>query len=150
MPRLQIKPAVYIVVKQNSKYLFIRRFNTGFCDGCFTFPSGHVDENELPIKASVRELKEEVDITIKSSDLELVHVLFEKDNYVDFYFIFNSKNIKPKLNEPNKSDKLLWVSPDDIDKIKFVPKVKVAFQHIKRSDKRCHGGGGPEGCFRLL
>ena len=130
MERLKIKPAVYIAAKVNNQYLFLRRFNTGYCDGYFTFPSGHVDEGELPIEAAIREFKEEVDIDIKSSDLKLVHVLYEKDKYMDLYFLFETKDLKPKVNELNKSDLLLWVDAGNLNKIKFVPKVKIAFQNI--------------------
>src|SRR3989338_2169193 len=84
-------PAVYIFLEKDGKFLVARRCNTGYQDGNYQVPAGHVDEGELPTEAMVREAKEEVGIDVLATDLKLVHVSYRPkhdntDNRVDFFF----------------------------------------------------------------
>jgi mutator protein MutT len=126
MERLKIKTAVYILVKQENKILLLRRYNTGWCDGFFTLPSGHIDEGELPLEAAVRELKEEVNIDIDEDKMKFCHVSYERDLYIDFYFLLENLSLQPELNEPDKCDLVEWVEIDSIKDAFIVPKVKDA------------------------
>src|SRR3990167_11074939 len=86
------KLASYMMLEKAGKYLFIRRCNTGWHDGEFTLPAGHVKEGESAIDTVKREAKEEIGVIINAEDVVLVHVAHRKYNpenngeYVDFYF----------------------------------------------------------------
>ncbi len=67
-------PAVYILLEKEGKILLGRRMNTGYQDGNYQVPAGHVEEGELPTEAIIREAKEEVNVDLSLNDLELVHV----------------------------------------------------------------------------
>ena len=41
-------PAVYLILKEGDKILLGRRVNTGYHDGDYTVPSGHVEAGEFP------------------------------------------------------------------------------------------------------
>ena len=58
--RHKLIPSVYLVLIKNNKILLLRRFNTGFMDGYYSLPAGHVESNETLTSAMVREAKEEI------------------------------------------------------------------------------------------
>ena len=62
-------PAVYILLEQGGKVLLGRRCNTGYQDGNYQVPAGHVEEGELPTEAIIRETKEEVNVDLAPSRL---------------------------------------------------------------------------------
>ncbi len=86
MDRFKIETAVYAIIERKGKILLLKRFNTGCMDGKYTLPLGHIDKSETPLQATIREINEEVGIKVKKINLKLVHVLYEKDVYIDFYF----------------------------------------------------------------
>lgn len=140
MHRFTLRAAVYLVFKKDDKYLMIRRFNTGYRDGEYTMPAGHVDPNETFLTTCVREAKEEVCVTIKPEDLELVHVMQRHEgdvDVVDYYFIVHEWYGTPMIGEPHKCDDLQWFTLDEVGKygIHFISKAihnvaeKIAFSY---------------------
>ncbi|MFQ6087067.1 MAG: NUDIX domain-containing protein, partial [Candidatus Bathyarchaeia archaeon] len=77
--RPKLIPTVYLVLTKDNKILLSRRYNTGFHDGEYSFPAGHLHgEDETLKQAMVREAKEEVGIEVDLADLELVHVMHRR------------------------------------------------------------------------
>jgi 8-oxo-dGTP diphosphatase len=112
-------PAVYIFLKKDGKYLLMRRYNTGYEDGNYHAPAGHVEAGELPTEAIIRETKEEINIDLTPSQLELVHVSYrpkhdQTADRVDFFFRARQWTGEVKNIEPNKCDDLKWVRIDDL------------------------------------
>lgn len=129
-------PAVYIFLEKDEKYLVARRCNTGYQDGNYQVPAGHVDEGELPTEAMVREAKEEVGIDVSSNDLELVHVSYRPkhdntDNRVDFFFRTRIWGGEIKNMEPNKCDDLKWVKLDELPET-MTPHVRDAMECMQK------------------
>ncbi len=90
--RNKVIPASYLILLQENKVLLGRRCHTGFEDGKYILPSGHVELDENFTGAIIREAKEEIGIDLKFEDLEFVHVLNRKsslngENRVDVFFI---------------------------------------------------------------
>ena len=79
------KVSVVCVIEKDGKYLFLKRSNTGKGDGFYMLPGGHVDAGESVLHAAVRELKEELGIDVKESDLEFKLVEPIK-TYITFFF----------------------------------------------------------------
>jgi mutator protein MutT len=103
--------AVHLFFIKNKKILLARRCNTGYEDGNFSVPAGHVEENETCLEAVIREAKEEVAIQVKESDLKLVHIMHRKSNgeyRIDFFFKCSKWTSEPIINEVDKCDKLEW------------------------------------------
>lgn len=44
-------PAVYLFMRNGNEILLMRRQNTGYFDGWYSVPSGHVEVGELPLQA---------------------------------------------------------------------------------------------------
>lgn len=131
MERMKLKVAVYVLVENSEKeVLFIRRVNTGWCDGYYTFPAGHIESGEFPEDAAIRELKEEVSIDASKENLELVHVLYEKDSYVDLYFKYPNFKGEVKVNGSKSADVFEWGLLSNLGQKLLVPKVKFVINEI--------------------
>lgn len=70
-----MRAAVYVVMERDNEVLFIRRNNTGYRDGEYTLPAGHVEPNETFVETGVREAREETHADIRPQDLALLHVM---------------------------------------------------------------------------
>jgi 8-oxo-dGTP diphosphatase len=111
--RHKVIPAVFVVMHHNGEVLFHRRANTGFRDGDYDVPSGHVDENEKPNDAAARELFEEALVECDPDDLELFHVITNETEspgkpYLYMFFRIARKSCRgvPMIGEPNKCDEM--------------------------------------------
>jgi len=62
--RFKLTTAVYLVLRNESKVLLLRRANTGYQDGKYSLVAGHLDGDELGTVAIVREAKEEAGIDL--------------------------------------------------------------------------------------
>jgi len=131
--RFKILPTVYLVLVRENKILLSRRFNTGFHDGDYSFPAGHLDWNETLIQAMVREAKEEIGIELKPEDLKLAHVMHRKEpneEIVNFFFTADKWVGKPKIMEPHKCDDLSWFEIDDLP-TNVIPYIKQAIDCVR-------------------
>jgi len=108
-----------LLLEKDGKILVARRCNTGYEDGNYQVPAGHVEAGEMPKEAMIREAKEEIGISLKADDLELVHTSYrpkhdKTDNRVDIFFRASNWEGEIVNVEPHKCDDLKWVSPDDL------------------------------------
>ncbi len=63
--------AAYCVVISDGRLLVMRRQNTGYADGQWSIPAGHVDEGESAMAAASRELSEETGLIVAAGDWRL-------------------------------------------------------------------------------
>jgi len=131
--RIKTVLAVYLLLESDGCLLFIRRQNSGWQDGRYTVPAGHVDQGESASAAMAREADEEIGITVNPSDLELAHVMHRNNQqpYLDIYFRCLNWTGSPQIMEPNKAGDLLWAPlealPSDV-----VPTVYQAVQAAQK------------------
>lgn len=130
MERLKLKVAVYLMLVRNGQILLARRCNTGWQDGNYSLPSGHVDPDETIIQALIRETKEEVGVTLKPEEVELVHVMHRMNIYIDFYFVCKKWQGEPENLEPAKCDDLKWFTLKDLPE-NIVMSVKQAINNYQ-------------------
>lgn len=114
--------------------LLLRRFGTGYMDGSYSVPAGHVDGGESARAAMLREIHEEVGVELAESEIEFGHVMHrnqvtEPHERIDFFFV--SRNfVKTVENcEPGKCDELRWVNPQSIPE-NMVEYVRKALKHV--------------------
>lgn len=101
--------ASYLFLIQDEKILLQRRFQTGFEDGNYGVPSGHLDGGETAREGGAREMHEELGITIDPQDLNVVHVMHRKaaeDERIDFFVVATKYEGTIVNNEPHKCDDL--------------------------------------------
>lgn len=131
MERLKLRVAVYIILIKEDSIFLSRRFNTGWQDGNYGLPSGHLEPDETIVDALLRETKEEIGINLKKEDVSLVHTMHRKSIYIDFYFVAKNWIDEPKNMEPNKCDDLGWFPINNLPE-NIVPSVKFAIENFKK------------------
>jgi ADP-ribose pyrophosphatase YjhB (NUDIX family) len=117
----------YLFLIEDGHILLQRRFQTGFADGMYGVPSGHLDGNETARVGCSREIREEIGIDIKPEDFTVVHVMHRKathDERIDFFMVATSYNGDIQNNEPHKCDDLCFFPldalPDNmVDYVKY-------------------------------
>lgn len=110
-------PGVCVIVRKDDKILLILRENTGWKDGDYAVPSGHVEAGESFKEAAVREVMEEVGLTIKAEDLKhllSVHRKSINDTRIDIYFEALEWAGEPRNIETDKHSKIEWFSITDL------------------------------------
>lgn len=117
--RFHLKCSVHGVLQRpDGKVFLIRRFNTGYGDGKFSLPAGHLDDKESVTQATVREIQEETGVVVQPKDLKIVHVMHSLDEndaeFIVFFFLATKWTGEPHLAEPDKSDEVVWVSPQQL------------------------------------
>lgn len=139
-----VRLAVYGLCKKDDKYLFIRRAGTGYRDGEYTLPAGHVEANETFTQTCIREMQEEVGIAVNPQQLHLAHVMQRhegKEDYVDYYFVCQAWEGEPAIGEPHKADDLQWFTLAEAAD-KAIPFVHTALQHIRAGVLHSYEGIG--------
>ena len=107
--KFTLRCAIYALFIRNNKLLLFRRANTGWQDGLYGIPGGHLEKDETILQGACREALEESGLKVKPDDLELTHIVHRKSNYVyiDLFFKTTKWEGEPSITEENKSDKIL-------------------------------------------
>ena len=122
--------AVHLFLIKDGKILLLRRFNTGYQDGNYSVPAGHIDGEERATSAMIREAKEEVDIDISENQLRMVHAMHIKsdEERIDFFFEATKWQGEPKIMETNKCDDLSWFPINQLPQ-NVIPYVKAGIEN---------------------
>jgi 8-oxo-dGTP diphosphatase len=131
--RCQITPATYLVLLKGNQVLLLRRFNTGYEDGNYSLPAGHVETGETLTQCIVRESKEEISIELNSKNLEAVHFMHRnlKDyEYLDIFFMTEKWSGEIINKETDKCDDLSWFDLNNLPE-NTIPYIKAALNKIK-------------------
>ena len=123
---------VHLLLFQRSKILLLRRFQTGYMDGHYSVPAGHLDGNERVRMAAVREAHEEIGVQIDPADIAFAGVFHrrEGDERVDFFVHVKSWSGEPFNAEPHKCDDLRWVELDALP-ANTIPYVRRAIANFR-------------------
>jgi 8-oxo-dGTP pyrophosphatase MutT (NUDIX family) len=132
-------PAVHIFLVKDDRVLLQRRYNTGYEDGNYSVPAGHVDAAETVSLAAARELLEETGISVIPESLEMIHVMHrtkpdEAIDRVDFFFRAQEWSDEPVIAEPEKCDQLCWASFDQLPD-NVVPYIRFALEQMMANNR---------------
>jgi 8-oxo-dGTP diphosphatase len=108
--RSRFPVAVHLFFLRADRVLLLRRFNTGWEDGNYSVPAGHVDAGETVTQAATREAREEIGVRLEPQDVEVVHVMNRKseDERIDFFLLARHWAGEIANREPDKCDDLAW------------------------------------------
>jgi 8-oxo-dGTP pyrophosphatase MutT (NUDIX family) len=128
--RARFPVTVHLLFFRENQILLLRRFNTGFRDGEYSVPAGHLDGNETVIAAAAREAQEEIGVRIEAGELTFSSVMHrnEGDERVDFFVHVGRWQGEPVNAEPDKCDELRWTDVNDLPE-NIIPYVTKAIQN---------------------
>ena len=132
--RHKIVPSSYLALIKDNKILMQRRFNTGYEDGKYGLPAGHVEAKENFTSAVIIEIKEEIGVTLSPGSLKVNHVMSryggEENERIDIFFTTENWDGKIENKEPNKCDDLSWFDLDNMPE-NTIPYVRHAIECVK-------------------
>ena len=136
--RCRLVAAVHLFLVRGGRVLLLRRCNTGYEDGNYSVPAGHLDGDEPVTAAAAREAREEVGVAIAPGDLRVVGVMHRRaepgrpgDERVDFFLEATRWEGEVANREPGKCDDLRWVEPEQLPP-NVVPYVRRAVENRRR------------------
>ncbi|PXX58828.1 ADP-ribose pyrophosphatase YjhB (NUDIX family) [Nocardia tenerifensis] len=129
--RHKVTGDVHLVLRRGDDVLFGQRQNTGFEDGAWHLPSGHLEADESVIAALIREADEEIGVTIKPEDVHFAHIMHNSSSGGRMTFFFTVRNWQgeSKNQEPDKCAELHWFSADELPE-HMIDYCRVAMQSI--------------------
>jgi 8-oxo-dGTP diphosphatase len=130
--RAKFPVTVHMFFLRGNKILLIRRYQTGYMDGHYSIPAGHLDGNEPLRQAAVREAQEEIGVQIDPAEIHFAGVFHrsEGDERVDFFVHVLNWEGEPVNAEPEKCDQLCW---SDIDALpgNTIPYIRRAIENFQ-------------------
>jgi 8-oxo-dGTP diphosphatase len=130
MSHTRVVVDLHLVLRSEDKILMGLRRNTGFCDGMFHLPAGHLESGETFLQGMVREAKEELSIEVAEKDLSLVHVLHHSTGRIALFFETTKWRGGITNHEPDKCEALCWFLPDDLPD-NIIPYARAALKMIR-------------------
>jgi 8-oxo-dGTP pyrophosphatase MutT (NUDIX family) len=121
---------VHLLFLRENQVLLLRRFNTGYGDGQYSVPAGHLDGDETVMAAAAREAEEETGVRIEAGHISFSSVMHrrEGDERVDFFVHVLQWQGEPFNTEPEKCDELRWINVHELPE-NIIPYVKRAIQN---------------------
>ena len=129
---------VHLLFFRENQVLLLRRFNTGYEDGNYSVPAGHLDGSETVRMAAQREALEETGVHIALEDIVFASVMHRKSSdtlsgtgeRVDFFLHIRAWDGEPVNAEPEKCDEMRWYNLDVLP-ANTIPYVKQAICNFK-------------------
>ena len=128
--RAKFPVTVHLLFFRDDQILLLRRFNTGYADGQYSVPAGHLDGNETVTAAAIREGEEETGVRIEPSDVLFSSVMLRKDGdeRVDFFLRIHKWQGEPENTEPDKCDELRWANVNE-PPLNTIPYIRKALKN---------------------
>ena len=128
--------AAFMILRKGDKILCVLRSGTGWMDGKYGLPAGKVEKDEPYSLCAVREVKEEVGISVKPDEMQYVHTMHrrsEDSDWVDVYFEATKWEGEPLNAEPDKHSEVAWLGINNLPD-NMVPPVKHAILEIEKGN----------------
>jgi 8-oxo-dGTP pyrophosphatase MutT (NUDIX family) len=127
--------ASYLILLKEGRVLLMRRSNTGYEDGNYCLPAGHVEKEETVLHALLRETKEEIGLILDPAMVHLGHVMHRKptsrnEERVDFFFVCEHWSGTPSIMETDKCDAMNWFDLHTLPP-NVVPYIQTALEKIR-------------------
>lgn len=125
--RFGIPSGVHVLCEREGRILLLRRAGTGFFDGLYSLPGGHIEQGESVFQAAARELEEETGLQTSVVDLGWLGIIHRRSdtNRIDFFLRARRWQGEPSLREPDKCSGMGWFARDGLP-LETVPYVKAA------------------------
>jgi 8-oxo-dGTP diphosphatase len=130
--RFRLKSAVHVFLLRGDEVLLLRRYNTGYEDGRYSVPAGHLDGGETVVAAAIREAREEVGVALDPAEVAVAGVMHRRaeDERVDWFVAARLWRGEPENREPHRCDELRW-APLDAPPPETIPYVRRALENFR-------------------
>ena len=103
---------LHLILRRGDGILLGLRRNTGYSDGMYHLPAGHLEDGETVIAGAIRGARDELGVDIDPADLRLVHVMHNRSGRVSFFFEVARWSGDIINAEPDKCAALDWFAAD--------------------------------------
>lgn len=118
-----------ILINSKNEILFtVRNKNDNFEPGKYCLPGGHIEEDEEPGAAAVRELEEETGISLKESQIQLCGQYFDRKSHINYFCAHYDGD--PVVLDEREQQQFEWVSIDDVNDKPLLMNLKENFKNI--------------------
>jgi 8-oxo-dGTP pyrophosphatase MutT (NUDIX family) len=134
--RDQFPVIVHTLLRRKGRVLLLRRARTGYLDGWYALPGGHLERGESVAACAIRECLEETGIVIDAARLRPVAVMPYRSHDqqgVDFIMACDDIDGEPRLAEPDRCDDIGFWSIDALPQ-KTVPYIAHALELAQRGE----------------
>jgi 8-oxo-dGTP diphosphatase len=130
--RVTFPVTVHMFFFRGDQILLSRRFQTGYMDGHYSVPAGHLDGNETVRRAAAREAQEEIGLRLEPEDITFAGVFHrhEGDERVDFFVHVHAWAGEPVNAEPGKCDELRWTDVHSLPE-NTIPYIRKAIENYR-------------------
>ncbi|WP_308312441.1 NUDIX domain-containing protein [Streptomyces sp. ISL-11] len=101
--------------RTDGRVLLLRRAGAVYAAGLLAPPGGHLEDGETVVAGALREVDEEVGVTIAPADLEFCHLVHhrspEGEARLGLVFTAQRWSGEPRNREPGKCSALVWANP---------------------------------------
>jgi 8-oxo-dGTP diphosphatase len=108
------------MLQKDNNVILTKRLKEGWGYGEYALPGGSVDGNETVRQAAAREVKEELDVIVKTEDLQVLHIMHVTGEYIHECIGFFLKTEKwqgdIKNAEPHRHESIEWHDLDHMPK----------------------------------
>jgi 8-oxo-dGTP pyrophosphatase MutT (NUDIX family) len=108
---------VLIFIENNDGKFLVQRRSHKFKDGKLATTGGHVKTGETSVEGILEEVREEIGLNLRPSDLTLYFAGREDSTHVffdDYYAKIDIEDITKLELQDNEVDEVLWMTPDEI------------------------------------
>src|SRR5690606_22859107 len=129
--RHKVTGDVHLVLRRGDTVLYGQRSNTGFEDGAWHLPAGHLEAGESVVTALIREAAEEIGVTIRPEDVQFSHLMHNSSSggRMAIFFTVTDWQGEPENCEPDKCSALDWFALDTPPD-RMIDYCRVAMKHI--------------------
>lgn len=133
-----------LLTGQDGRILFGRRQNTGFEDGAYHVPAGHLEAGESIVHALIREAKEEIGVTVRPENLRPILTCHRREpaesmSWVDMVFEADSWEGEVVNAEPHMHSELAWLDSAELP-ANVIPSVRFMLEQIAAGKTYCEYG----------
>jgi len=131
MKKIEVAAAVICDTIENKQRIFAAQRGYGQFEGQWEFPGGKIEEGETPIKALVREIKEELDIEIRVESLIDTIEYDYPDFHLTMHCFFAAAVSDDFVLKEHKSAR--WLTKETIESVEWLPANLGLIQKIKQA-----------------
>lgn len=113
MKALPIHLVAHVFLRRSEQVLLVRRAGTGFNDGKYGLPGGHLEGYEVIQQAAIRECREEVGVELEPADLKMVGVShYFSQTMEGIIFFLSASRWTGEPYARSECDEVLWTPLD--------------------------------------